>query len=141
MVKHYRTLSPKGLGIMKNFLQYTVIREIGRGAKGVVYLVEKDGARYALKTLLREDGPGHLDSVLRFRQEMMALSSLQHPGIVRVIEAGEHEGEHFTVMEFLDGRNLQNLLQEGPLEEKRALDIALQLASALQEIHRQKLIH
>lgn len=127
--------------MLQSFLQYQVVREIGRGAKGVVYLVEKDGTQYALKTLLRDESQAYLDSVIRFRQESFALSRLQHPGIVGVHETGESEGVPFLVMEFVDGRDLRSLLKAGPLSKEQALNFARQLASALQEIHRLKMVH
>lgn len=125
---------------MNNFLQYSIIRELGRGAKGVVYLVEKDGARYALKKLLKDESSAYLDSVLRFRQELQALSNLQHPGIVGVIEAGEVDGEPFLIMEHLDGQSLDKYVGRA-LPKDQVVDIAIQIAEALQEIHRKKMIH
>jgi serine phosphatase RsbU (regulator of sigma subunit)/tetratricopeptide (TPR) repeat protein len=94
-----------------------------------------------LKTLLPDDSQLYLDSVLRFRQELLALSHLKHPGIVRVEEAGEADGKPYLVMEFLDGMNLKEALAAGPFDEARAIAIAIQIAKAVGEVHRQKFIH
>ncbi|HMN67465.1 MAG TPA: protein kinase [Bdellovibrionales bacterium] len=122
-------------------LQYKLVRELGRGAKGVVYLVEKDGVRYALKTLIREDGAAYLDSVVRFREEAQALARFQHEGIVRVHESGDHEGAPFMVMEYVEGQELRQRLDQGALSAGEVVEYSRQIALALKEIHHRKLLH
>jgi serine/threonine protein kinase/serine phosphatase RsbU (regulator of sigma subunit) len=127
--------------MVKNFLDYKTIRELGRGAKGIVYLVEKDGQQFALKTLLPADAVELLDSSVRFRQESSAIARLSHPGIVSVIELGEAHGVPFMVMELLKGPNLNLVLQKGPLAITLALELASTMAGALGTIHQSRMVH
>lgn len=80
--------------------------------------------------------------VERFRREARAVAQLSHPNIVSVIDRGERDGRQFIVFEHVDGDDLKELVQRvGPLPERRALGIALQVAHALAFAHRQGLVH
>jgi serine/threonine protein kinase len=86
---------------------HRVVREIGRGAMGVVYEAERlaDGRRVALKVLARMDGAGRARE--RFEREAGVLAALAHPNVVRVFELGQADGRTFFSMELVDGTSLE----------------------------------
>jgi len=109
---------------------------------GVVYLAEHRhlGRRVALKTLLvdcTEDQP----SAERFAIEAEAVARLDHPGIVAIYEVGEHQGQPFLAMKLIDGGSLAKLLHDGPLDSRRALGIAIEVAEAIAHAHQRGVIH
>jgi serine/threonine protein kinase len=124
--------------------KYKVLREIGRGAIGVVYEAAHMalGRRVALKTLIAETGPDP-DLTARFEREARAASAIGHPHIVDVFDLGRTpEGVLFMAMELLDGRSLAALLKETPcLPVPLALDLASQMLSGLAAAHRNGIVH
>lgn len=122
---------------------YRLIRKIGEGGMGTVYLavhtrLEK---RVALK-LLRLDRSRDEQYVSRFKREMKAVGKLQHPNIVAALDAGEVEGRHFLAMEFVEGIDLARLVRRlGPVPYPDACEIVGQTAEALQHAHGAGLIH
>ena len=111
---------------------YRLVREIGRGAVGVVFEARAaDGAVAAVKVLppppLLEEAEAHARRS-RFLREARALSAVDHPNVVRIFDAGEGEGRLYLAMEFLDGENLRQLLtRTGPLAPDAAVALVLQL--------------
>ncbi len=106
--------SPAGGGTTPGQLgEYRIVREIGRGGMGVVYEAEQEslGRRVALKVL-----PSHLladaKQVRRFQREARSAARLHHTNIVPVFGVGQHEGTHFYVMQFIEGRGLDVILEE-----------------------------
>lgn len=128
---------PRGLG------KYEIIEELGRGGFAVVYkaLDTSLDRTVALKVLK----PHYLDEpefVARFQQEAKAAAGLFHPHIVTIFEVGEEQGSHFIAMRYLEGRPLSATVKEqGPLELDRAISIVEQIASALDYVHSQGLVH
>ncbi|MBI4860383.1 MAG: serine/threonine protein kinase [Candidatus Riflebacteria bacterium] len=123
---------------------YTVLSELGRGGMGVVYrAVQRPlGREVALKLLLGETGSGR-EARDRFLLEIRACIRLSHPGIIRILDAGEMDGRPFYVMELLVGsRTLQDSLREhGPFEVPEALAIARKLLEALAYCHAEGFVH
>ncbi len=121
---------------------YEVLRTLGRGAMGEVYLARHPelDTRYALKVLARELVSDSLAQE-RFEREMAALARVdQHPGIVRVHSAGRTEGGRpFFAMEYVEGRTLREVLGEGA--EAQVLDLVGQVAEALGFAHARGVIH
>ena len=122
---------------------YELIEPIGQGGMGTVYRArhKKLNQEVALKVLpsWRMRNP---KSIARFEREMRAVGKLNHPGIVRALDAGEANDVHFLAMEYVDGVNLSTLLrQSGTLAVPDACEIILQVSDALQYIHDQGLIH
>lgn len=127
--------------------KYTVIRELGRGGMAIVYEVEgPKGERLALK-ILNTATAQEPDEITRFRREAKALTKLQHPNIVFLIEYGEDTAtkQPYLVMELVQGLPLQKILREGherkPLFARRAIDIVQQILAALQEAHLANIVH
>ncbi|HBP22513.1 MAG TPA: serine/threonine protein kinase, partial [Planctomycetes bacterium] len=122
---------------------YQLEGELGRGGMGVVYAATdlRSGAKVALKLLLstREATPA-----ARRRQEieLQTLSRLPpHPHLVRLLDAGAHQGAHYTVSELVAGDTLEDRLRAGPLPVADALRLARELAQALIAVHAQGVLH
>jgi serine/threonine protein kinase len=121
---------------------YRVLSALGSGGMGVVYLAEDErlGRQVALKFLPAESvaSPQALE---RFRVEARAASSLSHPGICAIYDIGDDQGTPYIVMEALRGESLRDRINRGPLKVADLLDIAIQLADALDAAHSQGIIH
>jgi len=121
---------------------YRVLREIGSGGMGVVYEAEdlKLGRRVALKFLPR-DLVQNPQSLERFRMEARTASSLNHENICTIYEIDEHNGQPFIAMELLEGEPLSGRLHGRRLPLDGLLDIAIQVADALDAAHRKGIVH
>jgi len=122
---------------------YTVIGWLGGGGMGEVYLAQDSrlNRRVAIKVLRR---PFLSDSnrVRRFVQEARAASSLNHPNIVTIHEVGQVEGAPFIVAEFIEGQTLRRRLPlDGSMPIQEAIDVALQVARALEAAHAAGIVH
>lgn len=126
--------------------KYKVVRELGKGAMGMVYegmdpIIER---RVAIKTILAEylDNAESEDAVARFKREAQASGRLNHPGIVAVYEYGEDTGMSFIVLEYVEGKELKELLKKGQkFEMVHIFEIMKQLLVALDYSHKQGVIH
>src|SRR5690349_9552817 len=121
---------------------YRLLAKLGSGGMGVVYKAEdlNLGRLIALK-LLPDALAGAASALDRFRREARAASALNHPNICTIYEIGEHAGRPFIAMEFLDGETLAARIDRGPIPVPEAVQITLELLSALRELHRKELVH
>lgn len=121
---------------------YRILEKIGAGGMGEVYLAEdmKLGRKVAIK-ILSEEYTTNKDRLHRFEQEAAAASNLNHPNILTIHEVGTDNGHHFIATEYIDGVTLRRKAAEAPLEIKEILDIAIQIASALEEAHAAGIVH
>jgi serine/threonine protein kinase len=121
---------------------YRVLSALGSGGMGVVYLAEDErlGRQVALKFLPPESAASQ-QALERFRVEARAASSLSHPGICAIFDIGDDDGTPYIVMEALKGESLRDRINRGPLKVADLLDIAIQLADALDAAHAQGIIH
>jgi len=131
---------------------YRVVRRLGRGGQGSVYLAEdvRDGRRAALKVLpQREAGEGSASAIARLRREAELVSRLDHPGICKVYELGTQDGEPYVAMQYVEGETLArwivNLRERGvgvlAEDVERALEIAERAARALHTAHEAGVVH
>jgi eukaryotic-like serine/threonine-protein kinase len=121
---------------------YLILRELGRGGMGVVYLARQERLNrlVALKMLLpgAEVGP---EELARFRGEAEALARLRHPNIVPVHDIGEFVGRPYFVMEYVDGGSLAKRLSGTPLRPRDAAQLVETLARAIHVAHQAGVIH
>jgi serine/threonine protein kinase len=124
--------------------RYSVKRAVSRGGFSVVYEARdlQDGdARIAVK-VLGASQPSRAKIRDRFAYEVAALRSLQHPGVVRILDSWiSPAGEPCLAMPFLDGETLRSALISGPLHSRRAARIVRHLGAALDEVHRCGIVH
>jgi serine/threonine protein kinase len=126
--------------------RYDVSAELGRGSTSIVYkgVDPVSGRVVAIKTLQRNgDGDGDADSILlRFRNEARIIGRLRHPGVVAIDEFGEDGLHSWIAMEYVEGRNLDEVLLRCPLPgQERALAIMDELLDALACVHREGICH
>jgi tetratricopeptide (TPR) repeat protein len=127
---------------IRYFGDYEIVREIARGGMGVVFQARQVSLNrlVALKMILA----GQLadeGAVRRFHIEAEAAANLDHPGIVPIFEVGEHEGQHYFSMGFVEGQSLSGLLSAGPLPPREAAALLAKVADAIDYAHRRGVIH
>ncbi|MFZ1946347.1 MAG: serine/threonine-protein kinase, partial [bacterium] len=128
--------------IGKTVSHYRITDKLGEGGMGVVYKAEDTKLKrlVALKFLPCELG-AHEPERARFLQEAQAASALNHPNICAIHALGEHEGQQFIDMEFVDGVTLRTKIQEAGLKVQDAITYAIQIGEALEEAHCRGVVH
>lgn len=131
---------------MNTLGKYQVVREIARSNDIVWEAVDPElGRRVAIKELNLPEGVTEAqkqERINRFLREAKAAGRLSHPNIVTIHEVGIDNGRHYIVMEYLEGENLRERLQrQGAIPLKEAVDITLQVLSALEHAHRMGVVH
>ncbi len=126
------------------FNRYVLEHPIGRGGMGDVFAGRdtQTGERVAIKRMRRDIATAQPDTRARFQREIDLLYKLNHPNIVKILAAGESNGEQFLVLEYVGGGTLADLLKQQPqLPIETTLAIALELTDALARTHHLNILH
>ncbi len=127
---------------VRYFGDYEITRELARGGMGVVFLARQVSLnrKVALKMILAGQLADDID-VKRFYTEAEAAANLDHPGIVPIHEVGQHDGQHYFSMGFVEGQSLAQLLATGPLPPRDAAALLAKVADAIEYAHSRGVIH
>ncbi len=121
---------------------YKILSKLGEGGMGVVYKAhDTELDRTVALKFLPHGLTADESEQARFMQEAKAASALNHPNICAIHTLGQHEGERFIDMEFVDGKTLRSRIAEGGLQIADAVAYAIQIAEALQEAHTHGIVH
>ena len=128
----------------KHFGNYRIIREIGSGGMGTVFLAERDDGEFTQQVALKIVRQSIADSAIieRFRRERQILANLNHPNIAALHDGGVNaEGEPFLAMEYVDGETLTDYVEKHRLSIRERLRLFLKICNAVSYAHRNLVVH
>jgi tRNA A-37 threonylcarbamoyl transferase component Bud32 len=133
---------PSEEAMPRDFGDYELLHEIGRGGMGVVYRARQRGLdrSVAIKMILAS----HLASaehVRRFQDEARAAAGLRHPHIVHIHEVGQCHGQHYFTMEYIEGMSLAERIARGPTDPQDAARLVRTVARAVHHLHEHGIVH
>jgi serine/threonine-protein kinase len=123
-------------------LQYRIVEKIGEGGQGTVYrAIDTTLDRPAVVKVLPPDLTDSSSNLVRFEREAKLASSLDHPNICTIFGLHKVDGLHFIAMQYIEGRNVRELVAGRPLDLRQALSITIQVTNALAAAHAQGIVH
>ena len=134
--------SPLGVAVQR-FGEYDLLEKLGEGGMGVVYKAQhRRMKRFVAVKMIARKATGSPDAVKRFNREVEAVAKLNHPNIVQAYDASEHDGIHYLVMEYIEGKDLAAIVKDrGPMTVHVAVECILQTARGLQYAHDKGIVH
>jgi serine/threonine-protein kinase len=128
--------------IGQTLLNYRITDKLGAGGQGTVYrATDTKLNRTVVIKVLAPELTARTVNLRRFEREAQLASSLDHPNICTIYGLHEHDEMHYIVMQYVEGKNVRDLVAGRPLELKSALSIAVQTADALTAAHKRQIIH
>src|ERR1700719_4048421 len=123
-------------------LHYEVLEKLGEGGMGIVYKARDTHLdRFVALKILPPDKIADADRKVRFVKEAKAASALHHPNIITIHDIAQDGGADFIVMEYVDGKTLDQLIPPAGLRPAEALSYAIQITGALARAHEAGIIH
>lgn len=126
----------------RDFGDYELLAEIGRGGMGVVYRArQKDLDRTVAIKMILSSNLASADHVRRFRDEARAAAGVRHSNVVHIHEVGQHHGQHYFTMEYVEGESLAERIGRGLLDPQTAARLVAKVAQAVDHLHQHGIVH
>jgi serine/threonine-protein kinase len=124
------------------FGKYELLDELGRGGMGVVYRARQtDLDRTVALKMILASRLASAEDVRRFYQEAQAAGRLRHPNILSIHEVGQHDGQHYFTMDYIEGESLAERLRRGPFDPETAAGLLGAVARAVEYLHAHQIVH
>ena len=134
--------SERAAKMLADFGDYELLEEIGRGGQGVVYRARQKSLNRTVALKVIGLGPWTTEAHLkRFRREAEAAASLEHRGIVPIHDVGEHDGQCYFSMKFVEGGQLDEVVKREPIPISRAVELIAKVARTVHYAHEHGILH